>query len=247
MRCVLVAFTISCLCPHVGFAQAPPAFEVSSIKPNRSATTSWTMGCATATAVGNIAPGRCVGTNVSLLTLIAQAYNIPTATAGQRVSGLPGWARTQRFDLEAKAANATASDAELRLMLRQLLAERFTLKVSEQVKEADGYALIVAKGGPKLKKLGEQTRQAQAVPLAFRVRNTEALANTLAARLGRPVVNMTSITGDYDFTVTAAAVSDDNGASLFTFLEEEFGLKLVSQKVPVPVLIVDSVAPLTEQ
>lgn len=244
MRRIFVTFTTAFFCMRFGYAQTLPAFEVASVKPNQSATNSWTMGCAGGTPVGNIPPGRCVGTNVSLLTLIAQAYNLPTFSAAQRVSGLPGWAGNQRFDLEAKAENATTTEAELKLMLSQLLSERFKLKLHEEVKEVDGYALVVSKGGPKLKKIGA----APPVALAIRARNTEDLANALAARLRRPVVNMTSITGGYDFIVTAESISEDSGrgASLFTFIEEEFGLKLDSQKVPLTVLVVDHVEQPTE-
>jgi uncharacterized protein (TIGR03435 family) len=227
-------------------AQQPaPAFEVASIKPNRSATTAWTMGCATGTAAGNIPAGRCVGVNVSLLTLIAQAYNVPTSSAAQRISGLPEWTRSQRFDIQAKAENATATEAELKLMLRQLLAERFKLKSHKDVKEIDGYVLVVSKGGAKLTKLGEEKR-ASGVTLALRATTTDTLANALAARLARPVVNKTSITGNYDFRITMDSISQDNGgASLFTIIEEQYGLKLESQKVPIEVLVVDSVEPPT--
>jgi uncharacterized protein (TIGR03435 family) len=237
-RIALLLVTVICVPVLAAQQAAVPAFEVASIKPNQTATTSWTMGCATGT-------GRCVGVNVSLLTLIAQAYNVPTSSAAQRISGLPDWTSSQRFDIQAKAENATATEAELKLMLRQLLAERFKLRLHKDVKELDGYVLVLSKGGAKLTKLGEEKRD-PGVALAFRATTTDTLANALAARLARPVVNKTSITGNYDFRITMDSISQDNGgASLFTIIEEQFGLKLESQKVPIEVLVVDSVAPPT--
>lgn len=248
MRYVFIAVTTAVSCYGLAFAQTLPAFEVASIKPSGAATPSWTMGCANRGPVGNIPAGRCVGSNVTLLALIAQAYNLPASSAGQRVSGLPGWAGKQRFDLEAKAEAATAPEAELRLMLRRLLAERFKLQLHEEEKEVDGYALVVAKGGPKLTKLGEQKRPAQPMTLALRATTTDSLANALATRLRRPVVNRTSITGAYDFTVYMKSIAEESAAaaSLFTVIEEEFGLKLDAQKVPLKVFVVDHVEQPTE-
>ena len=238
----IVAIVVVVLSTVLTAQQRPPAFEVASLKPSRSADSAWAMGCANGGPVGKIPAGHCVGTNVLLLHLIAQAYGLPSFSAAQRVSGLSGWASSTRFDLNAKAENAAAPEAELRLMLRQLLAHRFRLRLHEEVKRVDGYALIASRGGPRLKKIGEQKPPAQPVALALRATNTDMLANALASRLGRPVVNRTSITGDYDFRITSESISQDTtGASLFTVIEEQFGLKLEPQKVPLTVLVVDYV------
>lgn len=233
-RLLFVTFAVMMLCVRFDYAQAPPAFEVTSVKPVQSATTSWTMGCVANT-------GRCTGANVTVINLIAQAYNFPSATALQRISGLPGWAGTQRFDIEAKAANSGATEAELKLMLRQLLAERFKVKLHEAERQVDGYDLVVSKRGPKLTKLGDEKRVPD-VTLALRATTTDSLASSLATRLQRPVVNKTSITGNYDFRISMESISQETGgASLFTVLEEQYGLKLESQKVPIKVLIIDSI------
>lgn len=65
----------------------------------------------------------------------------------------------------------------------------------------------------------------------------------------RPVVDRTGLSGNYDFSLngiainmgappSAATASDESTISIFTALQEQLGLKLVSQKAPVPVLVV---------
>jgi uncharacterized protein (TIGR03435 family) len=63
----------------------------------------------------------------------------------------------------------------------------------------------------------------------------------LSRPAGRTVVNETAIKGNYDIKVAYAAENavDSNLPSLFTALQEQLGLQLVSRKVPVKTLIVD--------
>lgn len=83
----------------------------------------------------------------------------------------------------------------------------------------------------------------------------------LMPNVGRLVVDRTGLTGTYDLDLTwtpdqlpsadrnampmPAAPIDPNGPSLFTALQEQLGLKLESARGPVPVLMIDSVNPLT--
>ena len=77
----------------------------------------------------------------------------------QQLAGLPDWAKVERFDIDALPAKgaippgptATALNAAIRPMLKQLLADRFKLVVHADSKELPIYAITVAKGGPKLK------------------------------------------------------------------------------------------------
>ncbi|HEY7188269.1 MAG TPA: TIGR03435 family protein [Vicinamibacterales bacterium] len=87
------------------------------------------------------------------------------------------------------------------------------------------------------------------------------LARSLAGFVNRTVVDKTGLNGRYDFQLTytpegrglpglpagappvgvEAPAADPNGASLFTALQEQLGLKLDSQKGPVEVLVIDSI------
>src|SRR5687768_1617301 len=62
----------------------------------------------------------------------------------------PTWAPNVFFDLKAKT-ESSSSEEELRLMLRALLAERFSLKTHWQTRELSYYALVEERNGPKLK------------------------------------------------------------------------------------------------
>jgi uncharacterized protein (TIGR03435 family) len=88
---------------------------------------------------------------LSLAELIPIAFNVK----GHQVSG-PDWMKTQRFDILAKMPEG-ASREQMPEMLRALLEERFQLKVHHENREHGIYALVVAKGGPKLKESPTET------------------------------------------------------------------------------------------
>jgi uncharacterized protein (TIGR03435 family) len=122
-------------------------------------------------------------------------------------------------------------------MLQNLLADRFKLSLHEQTKEASGYALVVAKGGAKF------TPPLTGKSLACGSATAEALARCLSRRLGQPVVDKTGITGHHNFSLTVESLGEDQifPPSIFTVLEEQLGLKLVTQKVPSRILVIDHV------
>jgi uncharacterized protein (TIGR03435 family) len=67
------------------------------------------------------------------------------------------------------------------------------------------------------------------------------LAAMLAGPAGRPVVDKTGIEGNFDVKLDYApeGIADSSLPSIFTALQEQLGLKLVPQKVPVETLVVD--------
>jgi uncharacterized protein (TIGR03435 family) len=130
-------------------AQAPsgatiPTFEVASVKPNKSGDGRMMLG---------IQPGgRFTATNVPLRTLIRNAYQLQDF----QIVGGPGWIASDRFDILAKAegnlppAPPGGPPGPLQLMLRALLAERFSLVVHEDTRELPTYALVLARADGKL-------------------------------------------------------------------------------------------------
>lgn len=73
----------------------------------------------------------------------------------------------------------------------------------------------------------------------------EQLAVTLQSMVGRPVSDETGLAGGWDVDLQWAENAGDpaqgDAPSIFTALQEQLGLKLVAQKRPVDVLVVDSV------
>lgn len=63
------------------------------------------------------------------------------------------------------------------------------------------------------------------------------LANVLSNIGPGPVVDQTGLRGEYDFTLSW---DETNGPVLTTALQEQLGLKLEPQKVPVPQFVIDS-------
>src|ERR1035438_10159540 len=107
-----------------------PAFEVASIKPNRSVSGVSSM---------SPTPGRVSMQNVSLKKLIMTAYDVPEdrdyAFAG------PDWLGTERFDIEATFPGNTPMP-RVREMLQTLLEERFKLALHRENRQISIYAQI---------------------------------------------------------------------------------------------------------
>jgi uncharacterized protein (TIGR03435 family) len=126
---------------------APASFEVATVKPNKSGEAFIRFG---------IQPGgRFTAQNVPLFELIRFAYSVQPF----QIEGGPGWIRSDRFDVTAKAESdfgpvAPDKVGPLQMMMQSLLAERFNLKVRRETKEAPIYALVLARAdgklGPKL-------------------------------------------------------------------------------------------------
>ena len=135
------------LCASIALGQQSNqklTFEVASIKPAGPQAMARLQGSVEG-GPGTAAPGRIQFTDIPLKALIMRAYDVQSF----QVSG-PSWMDSQRFDVIAKVpAGATKEDA--RIMLQNLLAERFKLKLHQGSKEAAIYELVVAKGGLKLK------------------------------------------------------------------------------------------------
>ena len=126
-----------------------PAFEVASVKPDKSGAMNRMI---------NMPADRFEATNVPLQTLVAMAYGDvgppPQALANDRISGGPSWMGSDLFDIVAKAGGDTPpgpTGAPQKLaMLRSLLAERFKLVVHHETRTAPIYVVVLARSDGKL-------------------------------------------------------------------------------------------------
>ncbi|MGA1984329.1 MAG: TIGR03435 family protein [Acidobacteriaceae bacterium] len=190
-----------------------------------------------------------ISADQTLKQLVVLAYSVQS----YQVTG-PGWLESVCFDVAGKYPPDTKY-RDRWLMLRTLLEDRFHLAVHHETKEMQGYALMVAKSGFKLKPSdpgeGSTSGGNQGRVWTFRARKIPMsdLAYELADSLGGVVVDMTSLDGVYDFQLRWASddmsspgASDVNPApSIFTALEDTLGLALQRQKVPVDTIVVDHV------
>ena len=135
-----------------------PSFEVASIKPNHSGDRRSSIGAA---GRGGAPMDRFIDTNTTLKMLIGWAFaGSSIALTMDQVTGGPDWINSERYDIDAKIEDSQAaalsklpgSDeiAQVRLMVQSLLADRFRLVAKDTMVMRPVYALVIAKGGPKL-------------------------------------------------------------------------------------------------
>jgi uncharacterized protein (TIGR03435 family) len=198
---------------------------------------------------------------VPLRMMIMDAYGVKVF----QVSGGPDWIRTARWDLEAKADGfegripRTQEDA----MMQAAMADRFQLRIHRETKRMPVYALRVDKNRPKLAPHTGQDHGIRSSYGSFTVKQgtVGSLADAISRDLGRVVIDRTGLKGDYDYTLQWTPEPGEggpesiglppappephpttNGPSLFTALREQLGLRLVAEKGPVQIIVIDSVA-----
>jgi uncharacterized protein (TIGR03435 family) len=215
----------------------PMAFEAASIKPAARPNSGDTNY--------HIATGSLTLENYSLRNCIVFAYGVNR----DQVAGVPKWGDSDLYDIRAKAAGP-AEGPELRLMLQTLLAERFKLAVHRETRTVQGYALVAARNGLKIKPVdggGRPSMQSRGGVVTAKATPLAALARSLSFALRTPVVDATEATGVFDFKLewtpddisSAAPESPEIGPSLFTALQEQLGLRLEPRKLPLEIVAVD--------
>jgi bla regulator protein blaR1 len=255
----MVMSALMAVCAPVALGQAPaPAdsasFEVAVIKPSGH-------DSGNGLSVKFLPGGGFAARNASVRLLIKIAYVLND----DEVSGGPSWIDLKKFDIDAKpdAAAASRTDkAHTRLMLQSLLRDRFKLNLRREMKEMPTFALVVAKGGPKLKKSMASDGDVHFQGGLGRITASNATLDQLAAAVEdwvmHPVENMTGLDGRYDFKLEwtpdqATAPSpangagnqpptlDDSGPTIFTAVQQQLGLSLQSRKIQAPCEVVESV------
>src|SRR5262245_21074052 len=116
---------------------APPAFEVASVKPNKSGTTQANVNM----------PQN--GVNIVNLPLRGIIQLFFVINQPSKLIGIPDWTITERFDITARAAGPVTAD-ERRLMMQALLADRFKLVARREKREVSVLALTLARNDGKL-------------------------------------------------------------------------------------------------
>jgi uncharacterized protein (TIGR03435 family) len=199
-----------------------------------------------------------------LMVLVLEAYDLTTP---DQIVGLPSWADSDRFDVEAKMDEQILAALQKlpreqrwqtkRQMLQDVLADRFKLKVHKETREMTIYNLVIAKGGLKMK------QPPDGKPTGYRVGRAEisgdgiafaALVAQLPGEVHGIVQDKTGLTGYYSIHLkwnpnplsasagpAGAPNTDDALPDLFSALQDQLGLKLESTKAPVDVIVIDHV------
>jgi uncharacterized protein (TIGR03435 family) len=231
---------------------AKPGFDVATIKrtePNISSGTFFT-----------IRGSHVIAVNTNGNDLVSLAYGLHSK---QIVNG-PPWLLTARFDIEGVPdVEGRPNHDQVKLMIQKLLATRFKLVLHHEQRELAVYAIIIGKNGPKLtktdRKPSDNTNFSYTNRVVLTVRNAtmaDFADGMQASFMDRPVVNQTGLTDRYDFLLKWTPDGSQSGLGekmpppaddanappgLYTAIEEQLGLKLVSTKAPVDVLVIDHI------
>jgi uncharacterized protein (TIGR03435 family) len=236
-------------------ADADPAFEVATIKPNDSDGSM--MKALTF-------KGRTfITVNSSLADLMMFAYSVQM----KQIIGAPDWIERDRYDISATPdQEGTPTADQVRVMIRKLLADRFQLKFHSEKRELSAFVLTVGKDGSKLKPsqpngnlhgIGIQPARTGAMMFGNNAPIPAFTSFLQSNVLDRPVVDRTGLTGRYDLTVTFTpddslfnghplgfpepAEGVEPAPNLFDAIQQQLGLKLTAEKTQVDVLAIDHV------
>jgi uncharacterized protein (TIGR03435 family) len=230
---------VFCVPALLAAALGAQTLEVASIKSNRSGSSGSSI---------RQSKGQITMENVSLRKWILFSYGIPD-DRDYAISG-PSWLPTESFDVAAKWAGEPTRQQQL-LMLQNLLAERFKLQLHKENRQTSGYALVVAKGGLKIRaeEPGQNGTNGRPGHLDVTKTTLQKLTDLLSKITGQPVVNETSTPGAFTFALewspdeTQRQRDPDapptSGPTLFSALQDQLGLKLEGRKTAVEVLVVD--------
>jgi len=244
----LIGYLIGTFRGPTAHAQQPTArveFEVAVVKPAKTGARG---------SFFEIPPGgeRFTATNAPLRVLIMMAYGV----ADWQVSGGPGWMNSENFDIEAKPEHPVSRE-QIFQMLRNLLSDRFQLKLHKETREVPVYILAEAgkayglhenrSGDSPSVETGEKGQ------IVFHSFTMAQLAHYLSLRLRRDVTDKTMLAGSYDFELlftpetpspgdiaATGPTGDSSRPSLPDAIQDQLGLRLQMQKASSDALIIDS-------
>jgi uncharacterized protein (TIGR03435 family) len=246
----------------------PLAFDVVSIRPAEPSNRAKRTGF-------QFTDDGIVVTNQSLELMLMLLYQSELQPGPNGIIGGSDWVRTLQWDIRGRVADSDiaewsklSKDLSAQAIARRIptiqamLADRFKLKMHFETKEGTVYALVLAKGGPKLKPSTSvaTTRIVMNIGpghISSEQMTIAGVARFLKLQLGYPVIDKTGITGQYDLTLDwtpdpgaagapngeagqASTPNDVSKPSVFTALQEQLGLKLEVQKGPIETLVIDS-------
>ena len=220
--------------------------------------------------------GWFVGENVAIQFVIQQAYGV----RDYQIIAAPQWKAiiadgyNQRYQIEARGPESL-TEAEMKEMVRTLLADRFQLRLHTETRPLPVYALVPDGSGVKVARAPDG--KGGAIELVARgwirgIGTTPgSLADSLSRYVDRPVVDRTNVKDVPDFDLTWTTLENVDAdtppgdpsvlemakrpryektklscPSLFTAVGEQLGLRLEAQNAPTEVMVIDSIQLPTE-
>jgi uncharacterized protein (TIGR03435 family) len=257
LRYLAVALLAAGLCLSASAQTDGPAFDAATIKPSDPDRRgqSW-----------HDHNNRVGLENFTLRQLIKVAYDF---RSDSQVIGGPEWIGKKRFDISARMDDEEFArydkmppreqQKELRLLMMQLLADRFHLLVKAETRPLPQIDLVVDGGGTKLVAVSTEGveggdslsvhKSKETAVVEAKAVSMESLVSVLSdmPEVGsRVVLNHTGLTGAYNFQLkwtpdNGGGATDEAATApgLFTAVREQLGLKLERGDGPVPVVAVE--------
>jgi uncharacterized protein (TIGR03435 family) len=236
-----VVCAASCILAQDVAQQSPAQFEVVSIRPH--AVDPSNDGSSTKVKPG----GRLECVNISVKKLMRIAF----LAEDSQILNAPGWTETTSYDIDAKTVGGVeVNEKNISGLLVSVLESRFQFRFHREQKEKAIYRLEAVKDGVKLKESPEDGRPSMGVnsngatvSLSAKRVSMKDFAATMQRQVGRTIEDHTGLAGQYDVDLkwsTERAGIDVAGPSVFTALQE-VGLRLVSAKGAVEMVVVDGV------
>jgi uncharacterized protein (TIGR03435 family) len=212
-----------------------------------------------ASSVRFLAGGHFQAHNSTLLAIMEQAYDVSEF----RIAYGPGPASRlmeSRFDIDAAAPAGSASPDQVRDMLQNLLASRFSLRVRHESRTIPIYALTPNKNGLHLSSVSSEEKSGSSPKFDFNpaggylvARNVHMaeLARILEKWLDRPIADHSGFTEPFDITlswtpgpenihgISPAPAANDLRPSIFSALTAAGGLRLSAERDAIDVIVID--------
>lgn len=224
-------------------ADANPTFEVATIKPTRPDEHGPRY---------DFRSRRFSVIHASLSDLFKFSYGIQQS----QIAKTQDWVNSESYDISAEPdGEGDPSIKQWQSMVGKLMADRFQLKFHYEKQEQTVYVLSVVKTGPKFTTSQSDANAPGGMgigPPGHLGANNQTMADIAKMLFGgilnRPVVDQTGLTGKFDLRLTwtpdgpaPATESAEAPPDFFTAIQEQLGLKLVTAKAPVDVLVIDHV------
>jgi uncharacterized protein (TIGR03435 family) len=258
----------------------PPAvFEVATVKPSAP----------DARGFGRINGNQVNAQGLPLKFLVTFAWDL-NPNSNDDIVGAPSWMNDDKFDILAKVSSDKPANSgpqadsidfeDLRAMVKQLLIERFQMKVHTEDRPIPAYTLYAVKPKMKIADPTERTKCSEgpgpdgkdprkSAPILNRLVTcqnmtsaeiADELQHIAGGYIYGPVLDKSGLDGAYDFTLSFSSADRTNGLpppstanpesdagdpsgalTLYDAVSRQLGLKLVKEKRPMPVLVIDSI------
>jgi uncharacterized protein (TIGR03435 family) len=188
-------------------------------------------------------------------TCIRWAYGLPLYQPWQLTG--PAWLEpgieSPRYEIDAKTEGPVKPE-QMRFMMRALLTARFKLVVHWDTHVMPVYVLSAAKGGSKLhasEDTGDMQVSSQGTGVQYVRASMAQIIEAMEQTVTAPIIDETGLEGRYDLTLDPTQYRDfavpgpKGGLADWGPVYDQallgFGLRLRSEKRPMPMLVVDRV------